>query len=183
METQTLITKINGIEISAVTDENNNIFVPVKPICQAIGVQFEAQYHRMSRHYILSSVMSTMDTTGADGKTYEMVCLPVEFVYGWLFTIDASLVAEASRDNVKRYQLECYDRALQRHQREKNNINIIQRLSVLYAMRSRRRRLKRKDKFCATYRCHWSQFMDYTQERQTWHSEGVSYMYLLFHRR
>ena len=49
-----------------------------------------------------------MDTTGADGKTYEMVCLPLEYVYGWLFTIDANLVAEANRENVKRYQLECY---------------------------------------------------------------------------
>lgn len=102
------IAKVNGIEIAAVRDEEHNFFVPVKPICQAIGVQFEAQYHRLSRHYILASVMSTMDTTGADGKTYEMVCLPLEYVYGWLFTIDANLVAEANRENVKRYQLECY---------------------------------------------------------------------------
>ena len=102
------IAKVNGIEIAAVRDEEHNFFVPVKPICQAIGVQFEAQYHRLSRHYILASVMSTMYTTGADGKTYEMVCLPLEYVYGWLFTIDANLVAEANRENVKRYQLECY---------------------------------------------------------------------------
>lgn len=102
------IAKVNGIEIAAVRDEEHNFFVPIKPICQAIGVQFEAQYHRLSRHYILAAVMSTMDTTGADGKTYEMVCLPLEYVYGWLFTIDANLVAEANRENVKRYQLECY---------------------------------------------------------------------------
>lgn len=50
-----------------------------------------------------------MTTTGADGKNYEMVCLPLEYVYGWLFTIDANLVVEANRENVKRYQLECDD--------------------------------------------------------------------------
>jgi len=99
------ITKVNGIEIAAVRDEDHNFFVPVKPICQAIGVQFEAQYHRLSRHYILASVMSTMDTTGADGKTYEMVCLPLEYVYGWLFTIDANLVAEALCDSLRTHEL------------------------------------------------------------------------------
>lgn len=109
METQTLITKINGIEISAVTDENNNIFVPVKPICQAIGVQFEAQYHRMSRHYILSSVMSTMDTTGADGKTYEMVCLPVKHICGWLYSINPGKVAPEAKQKVLDYREEVND--------------------------------------------------------------------------
>lgn len=102
------ITTVNGIEIAAVRDEIHNFFVPVKPICQAIGIDFASQYSRINRHYILNSVVVTMTTTGADGKNYEMVCLPLEYVYGWLFTIDANLVAEAKRENVKRYQLECY---------------------------------------------------------------------------
>lgn len=102
------ITTINGIEIAAVRDENHNFFVPVKPICEAIGVDPEAQRQRIMRHYILGSVAFTLKATGSDGKTYEMVCMPLEYVYGWLFTIDANLVAEANRENVKRYQLECY---------------------------------------------------------------------------
>jgi len=40
-----VITTINGIEITAVQDENHNIFVPVKPICDAIGVAYQANYH------------------------------------------------------------------------------------------------------------------------------------------
>ena len=103
-----VITTVNGIEIAAVRDENHNFFVPIKPICQAIGIDDSAQRHRIDRHYILHSVEVTMTSTGADGKTYDMVCLPLEYVYGWLFTIDANLVAEANRENVKRYQLECY---------------------------------------------------------------------------
>lgn len=105
---------INGVEISAEVANNGQVYIPVKPICDAIGVQFEAQYHRLSRHYILASTMSTMDMVAADGKQREMVCLPLEYVYGWLFTIDANLVADANRDNVKRYQLECYE-ILYRH--------------------------------------------------------------------
>lgn len=109
-----VITTINGIEISAVRDENNNFFVPVKPICQAIGIDPEGQRQRINRHYILNSVAVTLKATGADGKNYEMFCLPLKFAYGWLFTIDANLVAENRRENVARYQLECYE-TLYRH--------------------------------------------------------------------
>ena len=47
------ITTVNGIEIAAVRDEDLNFFVPVKPLCEAIGVDPEAQRQRIMRHYIL----------------------------------------------------------------------------------------------------------------------------------
>ncbi|MGN0236765.1 MAG: phage antirepressor N-terminal domain-containing protein [Lepagella sp.] len=102
------ITVVNGIEIATVRDEEHNFFVPVKPICEAIGVDPEAQRQRIMRHYILGSTAFTLKVVAADDKEREMLCLPLEYVYGWLFTIDANLVAEANRENVKRYQLECY---------------------------------------------------------------------------
>ncbi len=33
--------------------------------------------------FILGSVVSIIDTTGSDGKQYEMLCLPLKVVYGW----------------------------------------------------------------------------------------------------
>lgn len=109
-----LITTINGIEIVAVTDETHNFFVPVKPICQALGIDHPAQVQRIKRHHILSSVVVMVTTTGADGKSYDMLSLPLEFIYGWLFTIDTALVAEERRPNIEAYQRECYE-ALYRH--------------------------------------------------------------------
>lgn len=106
---QQTISIINGVGISAVTDESHNVFVPVKPICQAIGVDPEAQRQRILRHYILNSVAFTLKATGSDGKSYEMLSLPLEFVYGWLFTIDANLVAEVRREKVAAFQRECYE--------------------------------------------------------------------------
>ena len=96
MERQ-LISTINSIDIYAVKDENANFFVPVKPICEAIGIDHSAQVQRIKRHYILDSTVVTLTTVGADGKDREMLCLPLEFVYGWLFTIDANLVSESNR--------------------------------------------------------------------------------------
>lgn len=108
------ISTINGVEIFAEITSNGNIFVPIKPICTALGIDDTAQKQRIHRHYILNSVEVTVTSTGADGKKYEMTALPLEYVYGWLFTIDANLVSENVRERVAEYQRECYD-ALYRH--------------------------------------------------------------------
>jgi len=107
MESRT-ITRINGVEISAIV-ENGETYLPIKPICQAIGVNYTTQLDKLKIHPILSSVIPLRGTTGADGKTYEMVCIPLKFVYGWLFTINPGNVSEEARDNVMKYQLECYE--------------------------------------------------------------------------
>lgn len=103
------IGRINGVEIYAVKSDDGSILVPVKPICEAIGVRFDTQYEKLQKHPILSSVIPLRGTTGADGKTYEMVCLPLEYVYGWIFTINPKNVSEDARDNVIRYQKKCYE--------------------------------------------------------------------------
>lgn len=105
MEKQ-VITRINGIEIAAVRDEDHNFFVHVRPICDALTLNVSGQIQAVKRHRILGSVVCTLHTTGADGKTYEMVCIPLEFVYGWLFSVDTNLVAEERRELVEKYQLE-----------------------------------------------------------------------------
>ncbi len=64
------ITTINGVDIYAETNENG-IFVPVKPICQSIGIDNEGQRRRIARHYISAPVAFTIKATGADGKQYE----------------------------------------------------------------------------------------------------------------
>ena len=104
----TIITIINGIEISAVRDGNHNFFVPVRPICDALTLNVSGQIQAIKRHRILNSVVCTLHTTGSDGKSYDMLCIPIEFVYGWLFSIDTNLVSEERRETVEKYQLECY---------------------------------------------------------------------------
>lgn len=108
------ISIINGVEIFAEVSENGQVYIPVKPICQAIGVDPEAQRQRIMRHYILRSTAFTLKAVAADEKDREMLCLPLEFIYGWLFTIDANLVAEGRRETVANYQRECYE-TLYRH--------------------------------------------------------------------
>lgn len=105
---QKLISKINGVDIMTV-EYNGEIFVPIKPICAALGIDFAAQYNKLQRDETLGSAIAIIATTGADGKTYEMVALSLKFVYGWLFTINPGKVAPEAREAVSRYRRECYD--------------------------------------------------------------------------
>ncbi|MDR8438941.1 hypothetical protein FPK61_21650, partial [Acinetobacter baumannii] len=47
--------------------------------------------------------------TGKDGKQYNMVCLPVRKLFGWLMTISPNKVNPEIRDTVIMYQQECDD--------------------------------------------------------------------------
>ena len=113
METSKAITRINGTEIMAV-DRDGEIYVPIKPICQALGIAFQSQHQKLQTDPILSSVVTLSVITAADGKAYETVCLPLKFVYGWLFTINPANVSESARESVTKYKMECYE-ALYNH--------------------------------------------------------------------
>ena len=95
--------------IAATSNEQGDILIPIRPICDALGVSYERQYRKVCDDEFLSSVVALRATTGADGKKYEMVCLPLQYVFGWLFTINPANVSEEARPAVKRYRLECYD--------------------------------------------------------------------------
>lgn len=62
------ITTINGIEIVVVTDENYNTLVPIKPICDAIGVAFERQFSKLKEHEILAPTVTLRVMVAADEK-------------------------------------------------------------------------------------------------------------------
>ena len=119
------IININGTEIFAESTEDG-IFVPIKPICTAIGVAYERQYTKIQEDEILSSVITLRVTTGADGKQYEMVSLPLMYIYGWLFTINPKNVAPEAKETVTKYRLECYQ-ALYRHFESLRNKTILNR--------------------------------------------------------
>ena len=103
-----------GDDITAVlveTEEGEQVFVPVRPICDFLGVSWTGQIERINRDPVLSEVVSTVRVTRTEGQrevTRELSALPLEFLNGWLFGINASRVKEEIRDNLIRYQRDCY---------------------------------------------------------------------------
>lgn len=105
---QTLISKINGVDIVTV-ERDGEIFVPIKPICAALGIESAPQRDKLQNDEFFNAVGTIIVSTGADGKSYDMYALPLKFIYGWLATINPGKVAPEAREAVTRYRRECYD--------------------------------------------------------------------------
>ncbi|MCP8350647.1 hypothetical protein DN387_20650 [Pseudomonas sp. FBF18] len=89
-------------------EKNGDPFVPMKPVVEGMGLAWQTQ-HRKLMAGRFASVITMMVTTGFDGKQYEMACLPLKKLPGWLMSIHASKVRIDLRDNVLAYQNECDD--------------------------------------------------------------------------
>jgi hypothetical protein len=107
MNTTKTIAVINKTKILVV--QNGEKLVPIKPICQALGVDFATQKEKIENDEILSSTVGLSPTVAADGKERDMFCIPFKFVFGWLFTINPSNVKEEARETVIQYKLACYE--------------------------------------------------------------------------
>ena len=101
------IAKVNNVAIMAGNDPKQ--LVPIKPICDALGIDAKAQRNRIDRDEILSSTGVIMTSVAADGKEREMYCIPLRYVFGWLFSIDTNRVDEEARPSVIKYKMQCYD--------------------------------------------------------------------------
>lgn len=99
---------INGISLQVVADEREQL-VAVKPVCEILGVDYPGQFAKLKEHPIFGSVIGLSSTTGADGKTYEMVCLPLRYFPSWIFSINPNNVKEEVRENLMEYQKKCND--------------------------------------------------------------------------
>lgn len=103
-----ILSKINGVDIVTV-DRDGEIFVPIKPVCGAIGIDFAAQYNKLQSDEFLSPTIAIIAMVAADDKSRDMVCLPLKYIYGWLATINPGKVAPEAREAVIAYRRECYD--------------------------------------------------------------------------
>lgn len=104
-------------EITAVLVKENDqqeIYVPLRPICDLLGIDWRSQYRRVRRDPVLSKylagvvVMTTPDPVSGGGGPQPTNCLPLDYLNGWLFGIDASRVKPEVRERLVRYQEECY---------------------------------------------------------------------------
>lgn len=97
----------HGNEIIAV-EKDGKKYVAMKPIAEAIGLDWDSQKRNISNDPVLSSVKVVMTSTGTDGKKYDMVCLPLEYLNGWLFKVPACRYTGKRRQVIELYQRECY---------------------------------------------------------------------------
>ena len=101
-------------EITAVVIQSGRereIYIPLRPLCDYLGLDWSAQTRRINRDPVLAQVVATVAITATEGeRTVErgMLALPLDYLNGWLFGVNASRVKPEVRDKLIRYQKECY---------------------------------------------------------------------------
>ncbi|WP_369326733.1 phage antirepressor N-terminal domain-containing protein [Alcaligenes nematophilus] len=102
------IIDFHGNPLAVITTADGQRLVAMRPICDAIGLDGDAQLQRIKRDNVLSSTTVVITVVAADGKEREQVCLPLEYLNGWLFGISTSRVKPEIRQRLEDYQRECY---------------------------------------------------------------------------
>ncbi len=86
-----------------------HVFVPIRPICDFLGVAWTAQRQRILRDPVLSAELRPVIVTiTGTGQQVDTLCLPLDYLSGWLFGINATRVNPEAKDRLIRYQRECY---------------------------------------------------------------------------
>lgn len=111
-------------EITAVVVESDGarvVYVPLRPICDYLGLDWSGQRQRINRDPVLADVVMSVGITTTDievsskrPRTSEVLAIPLDFLNGWLFGVNANRVKPEVREKVITYQRECYQ-ALARH--------------------------------------------------------------------
>ncbi len=94
-------------DMLVLTGEDNEPTVAMKPVVENLGLSWPTQYNKLTEKF--GRAISEMNTTGADGKTYQMICLPLRKIAAWLYSINPNKVKPELRDKITRYQNECDD--------------------------------------------------------------------------
>lgn len=97
-----------GDMLTAVQADDGTVYIPIRPICELIGVAWSPQRRRINRDPVLSEEMKGVTVTVTPGGKQEMLCLPLDYISGFLFGINAERVKPELRERVIRYQRECF---------------------------------------------------------------------------
>ena len=92
--------EFDGKRISILLN-NGEWWIAIKPICEALGVNYKKQHEGILSDEILSQLSTQQGMVGADGRLRNMTCLPEKYIYGWLFGIRSDAAG------LKEYKIEC----------------------------------------------------------------------------
>lgn len=91
-----------------VYEVNGKHLVAMKPLVEAIGLDWDKQLELIKRDEILGSTTAIIGVVAEDGKTRDMVCLPEEYLQGWLFKVPSSRYEGERKEKLLFYKRECY---------------------------------------------------------------------------
>ena len=101
-------------EITAVVihvDDKQEVYVPVRPLCDYLGIDWAGQRQRIMRDPVMSTSVKIVVITPTKSRrgNPNMLCLPLPYLPGWLFGISVNRVKSEFQDKIIRYQRECFE--------------------------------------------------------------------------
>lgn len=108
--TSTALTEIpfHNQTILAQQQADGEVFVPLKPVCENLGIAYNGQYERLQRQKWATIRMTR--TVGADGKNRDMTAIDRRTFSMWLATIDTARIKnEDAKNLIVAYQCEAAD--------------------------------------------------------------------------
>jgi hypothetical protein len=104
-----------GDEVMGVIIEEGGerrIYVPVRPICDYLGLSWSGQRERVMRDEVLAESVRFVRVTRTNpkGGDPELLCLPLDYLPGWMFGVSANRVKPELKERITLYKRECYRR-------------------------------------------------------------------------
>ncbi len=99
------------IAVAVEVDGKQQVYVPVRPICDYLGLAFAAQRRRILRDPVLTDSVQYVTITATKGEKRgnpNRLCIPLDYVSGFLFGVSVQRVKPELQERLIRYQKECY---------------------------------------------------------------------------
>jgi hypothetical protein len=92
------------------TGRESMIYIPIRPICTYLGLSWSGQFERIKRDEVLADAIRfvRVTPTNPQGGDPEVLCLPLDYLPGWLFGVSASRVRSDLKEKIILYRRECY---------------------------------------------------------------------------
>ena len=98
-----VLTQSGGEEVLAARTETSEIYLPLRPICAALGVDWASQYRKIKADEILLEGTRNLRMQTRGGPQV-LVCMDVEAIPLWLASIEPSRVRPDLRERLKTYK-------------------------------------------------------------------------------
>lgn len=118
------LVKVNfhGKELSVI-EKDGKRYVAMKPIVEALGLAWVDQFKLIKNDVVLGEAICVTPIPSSGG-VQETVCLPLEYLNGWLFKVSAARYTGKKREAIIMYQKECYQALHQHFHQPKESISL-----------------------------------------------------------
>jgi hypothetical protein len=97
--------QFEGDTLVAIYIEGEGIAVPIRVVCDALGIDLDTQSQRLREHEVLSRGLRVVRAP-VEGRVRSVMALHLKYLGFWLATITPGLVREDVRPKLVAYQLE-----------------------------------------------------------------------------